>query len=76
MSTLTIKNFGPIKNFHAPIARLNVLIGPQASGKSTVAKLLLFNSALMKDAVYKFKWYEDSNLSTQELKIATFIVIL
>ncbi|WP_370649659.1 AAA family ATPase [uncultured Desulfovibrio sp.] len=40
MSTLTIKNFGPIKNFHAPIARLNVLIGPQASGKSTVAKLL------------------------------------
>ncbi len=42
MSTLTIKNFGPIKNFHAPIARLNVLIGPQASGKSTVAKLLYY----------------------------------
>ncbi len=42
MSTLTIKNFGPIKDFHAHIARLNVLIGPQASGKSTVAKLLYY----------------------------------
>ena len=42
MAHLVIKNFGPIKYFEGSIARVNVLIGPQASGKSTVAKLLFY----------------------------------
>lgn len=42
MSHLVINNFGPIKHFEGSISRVNVLIGPQASGKSTVAKLLFY----------------------------------
>lgn len=42
MAELTIKNFGPVKEFSGSISRISVLIGPQASGKSTVAKLLFY----------------------------------
>lgn len=37
---LIIKNFGPIKDVELELGRFNVLIGEQATGKSTVAKLL------------------------------------
>ena len=37
---LIIKNFGPIKEADLTFGRFNVLIGEQATGKSTVAKLL------------------------------------
>ncbi len=37
---LTIRNFGPIKNVELELGRFNVLIGEQATGKSTVAKVL------------------------------------
>jgi hypothetical protein len=37
---LVIKNFGPIKSVELELGRLNVLIGEQATGKSTVAKVL------------------------------------
>jgi len=37
---LIIKNFGPIKNVELELGRFNVLIGEQATGKSTVAKVL------------------------------------
>lgn len=39
MGNLTISNFGPIKEFSGELSRVTVIIGPQASGKSTVAKL-------------------------------------
>lgn len=42
MATLYIQNFGPIKNYKANIEKVNILIGPQASGKSTVAKVLYY----------------------------------
>lgn len=38
---LVIKNFGPIKDVELELGRFNVLIGEQATGKSTVAKLLI-----------------------------------
>jgi energy-coupling factor transporter ATP-binding protein EcfA2 len=38
-STLRVKNFGPIKNVILQLREVNVLIGPQASGKSVLAKL-------------------------------------
>lgn len=38
-STLHVKNFGPIKDAKLELSNVNVLIGPQASGKSTLAKL-------------------------------------
>lgn len=37
---LIIRNFGPIKDVELELGRFNVLIGEQATGKSTVAKLL------------------------------------
>ena len=40
MRNLVIKNVGPIKNVNLELKRFNVLIGPQSSGKSTIAKIL------------------------------------
>ena len=37
---LIIKNFGPIKDVELDLGRFNVLIGENATGKSTVAKVL------------------------------------
>lgn len=37
---LTVKNFGPIKDAEVEINQLLLLIGPQASGKSVLAKLI------------------------------------
>ena len=37
---LIIKNFGPIKSISLDLGKFNVLIGEQATGKSTVAKVL------------------------------------
>lgn len=37
---LTVENFGPIKKIDLEIKRFMVLIGAQAAGKSTIAKLL------------------------------------
>lgn len=52
---LTVQNFGPIKDAKLDLRDVNVLIGPQASGKSTLAKLytickspILFHSRLSK----------------------------
>lgn len=40
MSKLTIKNVGPIKDVSIDIKKLIVIMGPQSSGKSTIAKIL------------------------------------
>ncbi|QHI37977.1 hypothetical protein IMCC3317_33600 [Kordia antarctica] len=37
---LIIKNFGPIKSVDLDLGKINVLIGEQATGKSTIAKVL------------------------------------
>ena len=42
MQKLTIKNFGPIKSASLDFKRVNVLIGPQSSGKSTILKIASF----------------------------------
>lgn len=40
MRHLTIRNIGPIKESEIELKRFNFIIGPQSSGKSTVAKIL------------------------------------
>lgn len=40
MCTLKIKNIGPIKTIDMAINKVTFLLGPQSSGKSTVAKVL------------------------------------
>lgn len=42
MKRLTIRNFGPIKEISIELRRMNVILGPQSSGKSTVLKVACF----------------------------------
>ncbi len=45
--TLIIKNFGPIESVELKLKRFTVLIGEQATGKSTVAKVLAVINSLL-----------------------------
>ena len=49
MAHLSIKNIGPIKEIDIELNRNNIFIGPQSSGKSTVAKIVSFCQWLEKD---------------------------
>lgn len=42
MSKIRIENIGPINNVNIELNKLNVIIGPQSSGKSTIAKIISF----------------------------------
>ena len=42
MQKIIIKNFGPVQDAEIEIKKVLVLIGEQASGKSTIAKLIYF----------------------------------
>ncbi len=45
---ITIKNVGPIKNVDISLNQINVFMGPQSSGKSTIAKIISYCSWLEK----------------------------
>lgn len=51
MTRLYIRNIGPIKEIDLELKPVMVFIGPQSSGKSTLAKIISFCSWLEKDAV-------------------------
>lgn len=51
MGNIIIENVGPIKRVELALRRVNVFIGPQGSGKSTVAKLVSFCQWVEKDCV-------------------------
>ena len=38
-ANMIIKNFGPIKNINVNLKKINIFIGEQGVGKSTIAKL-------------------------------------
>lgn len=42
MKRLTIRNFGPIEEAQFELKRVNIILGPQSSGKSTVLKVACF----------------------------------
>jgi len=51
MATLTIKNVGPIKEvLDLKLNKVNVFMGPQSSGKSTIAKIISHCAWIEKDA--------------------------
>lgn len=53
MQRIFIENFGPIDRFEADVKDVMLLIGPQASGKSTLSKsIFLFKS--IKNELSKF----------------------
>lgn len=51
MTRLYIRNIGPIREIDLELKPVMVFIGPQSSGKSTLAKIISFCSWLEKDAV-------------------------
>lgn len=68
MSELEIKNIGPIKNIKFNINKVNVFIGPQSSGKSTIAKLISFCEWIEKDIVaHQSKDYIDAAFLNENL---------
>ena len=69
MIQLKVENFSCIGNATLDLGALNVLIGPQASGKSVISKLLYFFIDLFErqyESISKEKSFEDFS---QELKI-------
>ena len=51
MCTIKIQNLGPIKNVEFDLNRINVITGPQCSGKSTIAKVVSCCSWIEKDVI-------------------------
>ena len=49
MAHITIQNIGPIKNVSFDLNKVNVFMGPQSSGKSTIAKIISYCSWFEKD---------------------------
>lgn len=62
MERLVIRNVGPIKSVDILLNKVNVFIGPQGSGKSTIAKIISFCS-----------WLEKGNEATQHAAIEGLI---
>lgn len=51
MTHITIQNIGPIKNVSLNLNKVNIFMGPQSSGKSTIAKIISYCS-----------WYEKTTI--------------
>ena len=66
---LIIKNFGPIKSVDLEIFDYNIFIGPQATGKSTIAKAVYFFMSLKKDILwYVRKKRKNNNLNRSDFE--------
>ncbi|MCQ2211449.1 MAG: ATP-binding protein [Paludibacteraceae bacterium] len=59
MQKISIQNFGPIKKAEIELSPLVVLIGEQASGKSTIAKLVYFFKSLSDE--FLTRYYQSEN---------------
>ncbi len=68
MQKLIVKNFGAIKEAEIEVPRFLVLTGEQASGKSTLAKLIYFFQTLRDDFFDKFV-----NLSEKKIEYEAII---
>lgn len=51
MAHIAIKNIGPIKDVSFDLNKINVFMGPQSSGKSTIAKIVSYCSWYEKNAI-------------------------
>ncbi|MCR5456052.1 MAG: ATP-binding protein [Bacteroidales bacterium] len=66
MNKIEIYNFGPIKDATIDIKPMLVLIGPQASGKSTIAKLIFFFETLPEDLFGEYSQTEDTTINIEQ----------
>lgn len=75
-SKLIVKNFGPIESATLNLRNVNVFIGPQASGKSTLAKLytickspILFHN-LKNNKFPSYLFYEDQTIKSDFFEVS------
>ena len=61
MTTITIKNVGPIKEANFTLNKINVFMGPQSSGKSTIAKIISYCTWVEKRYLLDGEYKEDVN---------------
>lgn len=67
--TLAIKHFGPIKNITLKLRSVNILIGDQSTGKSTVAKLLIAIQSTVLREIWTLGWVKENlNTTTESFK--------
>lgn len=69
MATIEIRNIGPIKNTgEFDLNKVNVFMGPQSSGKSTIAKIISFCTWVEKDVAtsQSLKTYQDNTIHFKE----------
>lgn len=55
MEKIVVQNVGPIKECEFRIKPINIFIGPQATGKSTLVKLIYFFKSIEKELLELFK---------------------
>jgi predicted ATPase len=70
MQKIIIKNFGPIKYAEIEVKKILVLIGEQASGKSTIAKLIYFFKTIQEDLfsqIYRDKQNQSLDINSDIL---------
>lgn len=62
MNRIKIENIGPIKNVDFELNKVNVIMGPQSSGKSTIAKIISYCQWVEKrfilDGEFKYSFAE------------------
>lgn len=59
MAHLIIKNIGPVKDVELDLNQINILMGPQSCGKSTIAKIISYCSWFEKNMILKTKSEKD-----------------
>ncbi|MEI6443813.1 MAG: AAA family ATPase [Nostocales cyanobacterium ELA583] len=62
MQRISIENFGPVKKFEADVTDVMLLIGPQASGKSTISKSIFIFKSLKDEILNHIYAYNLENL--------------
>jgi ABC-type lipoprotein export system ATPase subunit len=59
MQRIIIKNIGPISDVDIQLNKINILMGPQSSGKSTIAKIISYCQWVEKRYILDGKYEED-----------------
>lgn len=59
MAHIIIQNIGPIRSVELDLNKINVFMGPQSSGKSTIAKIISFCSWFEKNSILKTQSEKD-----------------
>lgn len=71
MEKIIVQDFGPISHFESKLLKFNIIIGPQASGKSTISKLVYFfktlNTHIIQELALPEDWDKKFDLSPEEI---------